>query len=68
MDKEVTDKAIELFNMAKTGEITQNEAGRRLRIFYQSQKKPQPTQSTKTGRNELCPCGSGKKYKKCCLT
>lgn len=22
---------------------------------------------TKTGRNELCPCGSGKKYKKCCL-
>jgi len=18
------------------------------------------------GRNELCPCGSGKKYKKCC--
>jgi len=19
-----------------------------------------------TGRNELCPCGSGKKYKKCC--
>jgi hypothetical protein len=22
---------------------------------------------TKTGRNEPCPCGSGKKYKKCCL-
>lgn len=21
----------------------------------------------KTGRNELCPCGSGKKYKKCCF-
>ena len=20
-----------------------------------------------TGRNELCPCGSGKKYKRCCL-
>jgi uncharacterized protein len=20
----------------------------------------------KTGRNELCPCGSGKKFKKCC--
>ena len=20
---------------------------------------------TKTGRNDLCPCGSGKKYKKC---
>lgn len=22
---------------------------------------------TKTGRNDPCPCGSGKKYKKCCL-
>jgi hypothetical protein len=22
----------------------------------------------KTGRNELCPCGSGKKFKKCCLS
>lgn len=24
-------------------------------------------QGKKIGRNELCPCGSGKKYKKCCL-
>jgi uncharacterized protein len=23
--------------------------------------------STETGRNDPCPCGSGKKYKKCCL-
>lgn len=22
----------------------------------------------KTGRNDLCPCGSGKKYKKCCFS
>ena len=26
----------------------------------------QPAVSNKIGRNELCPCGSGKKYKKCC--
>ncbi|MER3403670.1 MAG: hypothetical protein C4337_10430 [Armatimonadota bacterium] len=27
----------------------------------------QPTQSAgKPGRNDPCPCGSGKKYKKCC--
>ncbi len=25
-----------------------------------------PVRSTKIGRNEPCPCGSGKKYKKCC--
>lgn len=22
---------------------------------------------TKTGRNDMCPCGSGLNYKKCCL-
>ena len=24
------------------------------------------SKSSHAGRNELCPCGSGKKYKKCC--
>ncbi len=28
--------------------------------------KPQPVRSTKVGRNDPCPCGSGKKYKNCC--
>jgi tetratricopeptide (TPR) repeat protein len=28
--------------------------------------KPMPVDSKKIGRNEPCPCGSGKKYKKCC--
>jgi tetratricopeptide (TPR) repeat protein len=27
----------------------------------------QPAVSVKIGRNDPCPCGSGKKYKKCCL-
>jgi preprotein translocase subunit SecA len=29
-------------------------------------KKQSPKKSTKVGRNDLCPCGSGKKYKQCC--
>jgi len=29
--------------------------------------KPAPQLVVKVGRNEPCPCGSGKKYKKCCL-
>ena len=29
--------------------------------------KPQPIVSEKVGRNEPCSCGSGKKYKKCCI-
>jgi preprotein translocase subunit SecA len=28
---------------------------------------PRTTSAQKVGRNEPCPCGSGKKYKKCCL-
>ena len=32
----------------------------------ESQKKTAETKSAKVQRNELCPCGSGKKYKKCC--
>jgi uncharacterized protein YecA (UPF0149 family) len=28
-------------------------------------KKPQADSSGKVGRNEQCPCGSGKKYKRC---
>ena len=27
---------------------------------------PEPTRTTKVGRNAPCPCGSGKKYKRCC--
>ena len=28
--------------------------------------KKKPAKSKKVGRNDLCPCGSGKKYKQCC--
>lgn len=31
------------------------------------QRGQQPARSDKVGRNEPCPCGSGKKHKKCCL-
>jgi hypothetical protein len=32
-----------------------------------AQKPLQKPKKNKIGRNEPCPCGSGKKYKKCCL-
>lgn len=31
-----------------------------------SSERRKPARSEKIGRNEPCPCGSGKKYKKCC--
>jgi len=38
--------------------ITNDDQGKSL--------KRQPKKVQKTGRNDLCPCGSGKKYKHCC--
>jgi hypothetical protein len=40
-------------------------------VFYSeteepSSEAPQPAPSGKVGRNDPCPCGSGKKFKKCC--
>ncbi|MBO4229401.1 MAG: SEC-C domain-containing protein [Clostridia bacterium] len=37
--------------------------------FEGSEQKKQPVRNAatkKVGRNDPCPCGSGKKYKKCC--
>ena len=35
--------------------------------FYEDWKEEPIIKKRKVGRNEPCPCGSGKKYKKCCL-
>jgi SWIM/SEC-C metal-binding protein len=34
--------------------------------FEKAINPPRPVLSDKIGRNDPCPCGSGKKYKKCC--
>ena len=48
-----------------------NLAIRECKSFMESDIMDKPVLSigrvTKTGRNEKCPCGSGKKYKKCCM-
>ncbi|MDR0339929.1 MAG: SEC-C domain-containing protein [Desulfovibrio sp.] len=31
-----------------------------------NKKAPDRRETPKVGRNDECPCGSGKKYKKCC--
>jgi preprotein translocase subunit SecA len=42
-------------------------AGEATHRSRQSEEKQQPVHVEKTvGRNDPCPCGSGKKYKKCC--
>lgn len=37
-----------------------------LELLNEDDKLPQ-TKKKKLGRNDICPCGSGKKYKKCCI-
>ena len=50
---------------AVTGKVDNSEMLEKL-IAYQN-KKPSIREHEKIGRNDLCPCGSGKKYKNCCL-
>ncbi len=50
-------------------EIEQAEKSRNMfKVITDNDEHPkEPAKSTRTvGRNEPCPCGSGKKYKKCC--
>ena len=52
--------------------MVRREVARKLTEGFEGGKMPEkpkstaPAKSTKVGRNDACPCGSGKKYKKCC--
>ncbi|MBS4204963.1 SEC-C metal-binding domain-containing protein [Lederbergia citrea] len=47
--------------------LWKSEFDERERLIEESENLSQPiSNDTKVGRNEKCPCGSGKKYKKCC--
>ena len=72
----VTDQAGEVEFIArfrdKEGLRNYHERGRFKRLKKQwrftegTMVKSAPVSVTKIGRNDPCPCGSGKKYKKCC--
>ncbi len=42
------------------------EDGRWIYVDGKIAPDPAPMRAAKAGRNDLCPCGSGKKFKKCC--
>ena len=59
-------KAKELYSLKEWDDIFSPEEQRE---FYMEQKKAHTiVRNDKIGRNEPCPCGSGKKYKKCCVS
>ena len=49
-------------NLAKNERLQKERVAEMDQFFI-----PTPVKSNKVGRNDPCPCGSGKKYKKCCL-
>lgn len=56
-------KAKWLYTLSEWDGIFPEEKRREIRDKWRKDKQ---AVSTKTGRNDPCPCGSGKKYKKCC--
>jgi preprotein translocase subunit SecA len=65
-----TEVASRLFKIqVQKKESIQREPVRQANVSYNRGEgsAPQPVrQGKKVGRNDPCPCGSGKKYKKCC--
>jgi len=55
------------FKHHEVAHFTRNEKGHWIFIDGEIQKSPPIRRETpKINRNDPCPCGSGKKYKKCC--
>lgn len=57
-------KAEWLYEMPEWDHILTPE--RRKELFWEQKKSGTIVKEKKIGRNEPCPCGSGKKYKHCC--
>lgn len=71
-DRISTEIVTRLFKMqVQTKEAVRKERVRQAPVMYNRGEGSSATAQTvrrakKVGRNDLCPCGSGKKYKKCC--
>ncbi|MDX9916499.1 MAG: preprotein translocase subunit SecA [Gudongella sp.] len=57
-----------LYHVAKTENVQRQRVATPImpNAGGQVEKKPVVNKEKKIGRNDPCPCGSGKKYKKCC--
>lgn len=54
------------FQHASAGTLSASEEVAEMEAEAESEDKPFVRSERKVGRNEPCPCGSGKKYKQCC--
>jgi hypothetical protein len=55
--------------MKKLNDLFKNYSAQKAQTFFKTEGEVTPLnkKTVKIGRNAPCPCGSGKKYKKCCL-
>jgi hypothetical protein len=72
MEQEQEDYIIDLSKPLVVDEIIENDSNKSYTIvnrggYCHVVPKSAPVRVEKVGRNEPCKCGSGKKYKKCCL-
>ncbi len=71
-DRIMTETLSRLFRVqiARQGEVERQVARPRTILYNRGENAQKPAtavrQGKKVGRNDPCPCGSGKKYKKCC--
>jgi len=61
--KKIKSAFLKLMPKAKKTAATKKTTAKKT---AKSKAKKQPEDDAKVGRNDPCPCGSGKKYKKCC--
>ncbi|MFD1174046.1 SEC-C metal-binding domain-containing protein [Oceanobacillus picturae] len=72
--QQLTDYVVNLMNNTKQWflkgfspiEIREKSESELHPLVKAKKNSPIPTENKKVGRNDTCPCGSGKKYKKCC--
>ena len=57
-------KAEWLYNLPQWDKLLTEE--RRKELYREQKRSKTVVKGEKVGRNDPCPCGSGKKYKKCC--
>lgn len=58
---------IENLNASREAALSQLTPAQLAQLAQQLKTKTKVREHKKVGRNDPCPCGSGKKYKKCCL-
>lgn len=67
--EEITDSetTLDSNNSLNKLDVSSLDAATIKRLIDYQNRKPSVREYKKIGRNDKCPCGSGKKYKKCCL-